>query len=290
MDQMSKHSEMKIDLDAVLRERLPKLSQYIPQFVVNWMKRTIRQDRLNEILEENAGLEGADFARGALRSLDITVNSFNEDLLPPADHRKVLYVSNHPLGGLDGMALIDSIQRRHGEKVYFVVNDLLSAVKPLAGIFLPVNKHGSQHREAAARLEEAFSGNDPVIMFPAGLVSRLQTVKTDGRTDNVIKDLQWNRMFVNKAIQYQRDVIPVYFQGKNSRKFYHRARLRERLGLKFNFEMIYLPGEMVAMEHSSLSIYFGRAIPFGKLSGGKDAQAQADKIKEIVYQVPYKPL
>ncbi len=183
---MTDNDAMRIDLDGVLRQRLPRLSRFIPRFAVEWMKRTIRQDDLNRILEENAGLEGADFARGALKSLDIKVEARFEDRLPSPAERRVLYVSNHPLGGLDGLALIDYVQRRHGGNVYFVVNDLLSAVKPLESVFLPVNKFGRQNREAVKAVEDAFAGDDPVIMFPAGLVSRLQRVAYMGRKRKII--------------------------------------------------------------------------------------------------------
>ena len=282
---MTDNDAMRIDLDGVLRQRLPRLSRFIPRFAVEWMKRTIRQDDLNRILEENAGLEGADFARGALKSLDIKVEARFEDRLPSPAERRVLYVSNHPLGGLDGLALIDYVQRRHGGNVYFVVNDLLSAVKPLESVFLPVNKFGRQNREAVKAVEDAFAGDDPVIMFPAGLVSRLQRVAYMGRKRKMVADLAWNKMFVNKAHQYRRDIIPVFFSGKNSRKFYRMANLRRHLGLRFNFEMIYLPGEMVRMAHSALSISFGVPLSWKMLTPGREAAACAAAVRASVYHI-----
>lgn len=278
---MSNPEVIKIDIDAVLRQRLPGLSRFIPKALVGWLERTICQDRLNQLLEENAGLEGADFARGVLKSLDIKLNVTNEELLPDASNRRVLYVSNHPLGGLDGMALIDYVQRRHGGEVHFVVNDLLSAVKPLEKVWLPVNKHGRQSRESLLKVEEAFAGNDPIIMFPAGLCSRLQ------REENtqVVKDLEWQKMFVNKAHRYRRDVIPIRFFGQNSPKFYRIARRRQQLGLKFNIEMLYLPQEMVKMEHSTFAIKFGNPIPWQSLTPGRDAAACAETIKKTVYLI-----
>lgn len=276
---------IKIDLDGVLRERLPRLSKFIPRFAVEWMKRTICQDELNRVLEENAGLEGADFCRGALKSFDISLETRFEERLPAPEKRRVLYVSNHPLGGLDGMALIDYVQRRHGGKVYFIVNDLLSAVKPLESVFLPVNKFGKQNREAVKAVDEAFAGDDPMIMFPAGLVSRLRRAPGMEGKRKTISDLPWNKMFVNKAHHYERDIIPLFFSGENSRHFYRMANLRRRLGMKFNFEMIYLPGEMVRMAHSSLSISFGVPIPWESLTPGKDAAVCAASVRDTVYRL-----
>lgn len=282
---MTDNDAIRIDLDEVLRQRLPRLSRFIPRFAVEWMKRTICQDELNRILDENAGLEGADFARGALKSLGITVEPQFEERLPSPENRRVLYVSNHPLGGLDGMALIDYVQRRHGGNVYFVVNDLLSAVKPLEKVFLPVNKFGKQSREAVKAVDEAFAGNDPVIMFPAGLVSRLRRVPYMGKKRKLVSDLPWNKMFVNKAHHYKRDIIPIFFSGKNSEKFYRMANLRRRLGIKFNFEMIYLPGEMVRMANSSLTISFGVPLSWEMLTPGRDAAGCAASVRASVYHI-----
>lgn len=282
---MTDNDAIRIDLDEVLRQRLPRLSRFIPRFAVEWMKRTICQDELNRILDENAGLEGADFARGALKSLGITVEPQFEERLPSPENRRVLYVSNHPLGGLDGMVLIDYVQRRHGGNVYFVVNDLLSAVKPLEKVFLPVNKFGKQTREAVKAVDEAFAGNDPVIMFPAGLVSRLRRVPYMGKKRKLVSDLPWNKMFVNKAHHYKRDIIPIFFSGKNSKKFYRMANLRRRLGIKFNFEMIYLPGEMVRMADSSLTISFGVPLSWEMLTPGRDAAGCAASVRASVYHI-----
>lgn len=282
---MTDNDAIRIDLDEVLRQRLPRLSRFIPRFAVEWMKRTICQDELNRILDENAGLEGADFARGALKSLGITVEPQFEERLPSPENRRVLYVSNHPLGGLDGMALIDYVQRRHGGNVYFVVNDLLSAVKPLEKVFLPVNKFGKQSREAVKAVDEAFAGKDPVIMFPAGLVSRLRRVPYMGKKRKLVSDLPWNKMFVNKAHHYKRDIIPIFFSGKNSKKFYRMANLRRRLGIKFNFEMIYLPGEMVRMADSSLTISFGVPLSWEMLTPGRDAAGCAASVRASVYHI-----
>lgn len=285
MESKPKKEVIKIDLDGVLKERLPKLSRFIPNIAVEWLKRTIHQEELNQLLEENAGLEGADFCRGVLKSLDITLIPRFEDRLPSPQKRKVLYVSNHPLGGLDGMALIDFVQRRHGGNVHFVVNDLLSAVKPLNNVFLPVNKFGKQDRKAIRAVEEAFAGDDPIIMFPAGLVSRLRKVPIMGKKRKMVVDLDWNKMFVNKAYQHRRDVIPLFFSGENSMHFYKMANLRKRLGIKFNFEMIYLPEEMLNMRGKSFTISCGETISWQKLTPGVDAFGCAGSIGSYVYMI-----
>lgn len=282
---MAESEVIKIDLQQVLRDRLPRLSGFIPRPLVRWLERTICQDQLNQLLEENAGLEGADFCRGVFRSLDLKIEAEREDFLPDPSNRRVLYISNHPLGGLDGMALIDYVQRRHGGDVHFVVNDLLMAVKPLEKVFLPINKAGRQNRQAVAAIDEAFAGNDPIIMFPAGLVSRLQKGPFHGGREKAVADLAWQKMFVNKAYASRRDVLPLFFGGENSMHFYKMANLRRRLGLKFNFEQIYLPGEIFKMRGKTLRLTFAPPVAWEQLTPGKNAADCARSLRSYVYNL-----
>ena len=284
---MSDNKVIRIDVEQVLKERLPRLSKLVPRFAVNWLKKTICQDELNALLEENKGLEGAEFCRGILKSLNITVNTVNENRLPPADQRRVIIVSNHPLGGLDGMALIDLFQRYYGGQVWFIVNDLLLAVKPLESVFLPMNKFGKQSRSASRRLDEVMKGDDPVLIFPAGLVSRRRKVPIEGeRRRKMVVDLDWKKTFVTKAVEYKRDVIPIFFQGENTSHFYKMANLRKNLGLKFNFEMVYLPGELIKARGKEFTVFFGSPIPWQSLEGGKAASGFARSIGSLIYGLP----
>lgn len=235
---------------------------------------------MNEMLRVCGSMRDGDFCRGVLGHLDITVDIKGEENLPPATNRRVTIVSNHPLGGLDGMALIDWATRRWGPGVKFIVNDLLMAIEPLTGTFVPVNKHGGQSRLASNKLEDTMGADDPVIIFPAGLVSRR------GK-DGVVKDLEWRKMFVNKSIQYQRDIIPVHFNGHNSSFFYKFARLRTRLGLKFNIEMIRLPAEVFRCRGAHFTVTIGETISWKRLEGGPMASRQAAAIKEAVYKLAH---
>lgn len=267
-----KDDVIEIDVDAVVRERLPRHYRFIPRALTRWLERIICQRELNEMLRVNRGKRGAEFCRGVIEHLDIDYRVDGEENLP-ADGR-VIFVSNHPLGGLDGMILIDMLTRRYGPGVRFVVNDLLMAVEPLREVFLPVNKHGKQSRESTAAIDEAFAGPAPVIVFPAGLVSRKGS---DGR----VADLKWHKMFVNKAIASRRDVIPLHFSGRNSKFFYNFAKLRTRLGIPVNLEMVRLPAEVFRCRGSRFVITVGRAVEWTALRGGSGASAQADEIRGL---------
>ena len=273
---MAKNDNLRVDISATLNSRASKYAKFIPGFMVKWLEHTICQDELNGILERTSGKRGAEFCHAVLDDLDIKYNVIGADNMPL--NRRVVIVSNHPLGALDGIALIDWVSKIYGPGVKFIVNDLLMAVKPLDNVFLPINKHGKQSRKSSSNIEEVFAGNDPI--FPAGLVSR--------KRDEGIRDLKWQKMFINKAVQYHRDIIPVYFDGKNSPFFYNFAKLRTRVGLKFNIEMIYLPREIFRSRHARFTIVAGKPIPYNRFKGGRNAAIEAKAMKRIVYDLKSK--
>lgn len=274
---MSDSAPISINVESVLSERLGQRARRIPRFIVRRLERLIRQDEMNDLLQKAYPRRGADFCRSVLEELDVRLDVAGEENLP-TDGR-CIFVCNHPLGGLDGIALIDWLSRQYGKPVHFVVNDLLSAVEPLKECFVPVNKHGSQSRQAISALEEAFAGDDPVIMFPAGLVSRR------GK-DGSIADLEWNKMFVHKAKEYGRDIVPLHFDGVNSPTFYRFASLRKKLGMKFNLEMILLPREVFLARGARFKLRCGAPIPYGSLADGTAARRTASEIRQIVYSLP----
>ncbi|WP_304466966.1 1-acyl-sn-glycerol-3-phosphate acyltransferase [uncultured Muribaculum sp.] len=275
---MAKNDNLRVDISATLNSRASKYAKFIPGFMVKWLEHTICQDELNGILERTSGKRGAEFCHAVLDDLDIKYNVIGADNMPL--NRRVVIVSNHPLGALDGIALIDWVSKIYGPGVKFIVNDLLMAVKPLDNVSLPINKHGKQSRKSSSNIEEVFAGNDPIIIFPAGLVSR--------KRDEGIRDLKWQKMFINKAVQYHRDIIPVYFDGKNSPFFYNFAKLRTRVGLKFNIEMIYLPREIFRSRHARFTIVAGKPIPYNRFKGGRNAAIEAKAMKRIVYDLKSK--
>ncbi len=268
---------MQIDVDAVLRQKLPRHYRFIPRFIIKKLSRIICQEQLNEMLRINEGKEGSAFCRGVIDHLHITLREYGTEHLDPAIQRIVI-VCNHPLGGLDGMAMIDIVARRMGIEPWFVVNDILMAIPPLRPVFLPVNKHGAQSRESLRMLDQALAGDRPVIIFPAGLVSRKAK-------DGAIADLQWQRSIVNKCIKHKRDIVPAYFDGTNSNYFYNFARRRTRLGLKLNIEMIRLPREILLKENANLNAVFGATIPWQTLKGGREAQSTIDSLRQQCYSL-----
>lgn len=264
-----------IDVEQVFASKNPALLKIIPGFIIRYLKRIIHQEEINDFLFRRGNLNGAEFGQAILDDLfGAKFEAFGLDEIP-ADGR-YLFASNHPLGGLDGIAFLVAVSRRF-PKLKFPVNDILLNLKPLNNIFVPINKHGGHSRKAARLIEEAYMSEAQMLMFPAGLVSR--------KRKGIIRDLEWKKSFVRKAIQHQRDVVPVHISGKNTNFFYRLANIRKMLGIKANIEMLYLPDEMFKQKGENLTIRFGRPIPWQEMKEMATPEIWAGKIKEKSYEL-----
>lgn len=269
------HEPQILDLDKVLAEKAPKIYNKVPRFIINYLKRKIHLEELNEILTIYADKYGVDFMQAVVGYFNLTLETSGLEHIK--DDKKYIFVSNHPLGGLDGICLSAVIGERFEKKIKYVVNDVLYFIKNLQPIFLPVNKYGRQSKQATVSLNEAYESDSQIITFPAGLCSR--------RENGKIQDLDWQKNFILKAVESKRDIVPVYFEGKNSNFFYRFANIRKRLGIKFNIELILLPDEMFKNRNKRFSITFGEPIPYSFFDSSKSTVQWAQYVKEKSYNL-----
>lgn len=271
---MTEGQSLLIDIERVIKDKNPRLLKILPGFIVRYLKKIIHQDELNAFLAEYGHLEGLPFIRAALEMLEIKYTVIGKENIPK--NGRFIFVSNHPLGGLDGLVFIQEVGSVFPE-IRFPVNDLLLNIKNLNRIFLPVNKHGSQSRQAARAIEDAYASEAQILNFPAGLCSRKQS--------GTIVDIDWRKHFISKAVHYQRDIIPVFFSGRNSGFFYNLANLRVKLGIRANIEMIYLPHEMFKQKGRKLTLIFGEPIPHTTFDKSKTPAQWASWVKKVVYEL-----
>ena len=265
---------VKIDVDSVLRTRLPKHYRYIPRFVVRWLERTICQDRLNTILKKMADKNSVDAATAALDEMGINVTASGLDELPDG---RYMFVSNHPLGGLDGLALISLLGNRYDHKIKFLVNDLLMNLPGLAPLCIPINTTTKKSRSFPQLIEAGFQGDYHLLMFPAGLCSR--------RRKDVICDLPWKKTFITKSVECQRDVVPIFFGGRNSDFFYRLSNFSDRYVKKINIAMLFLVDEMYKNRGNTFHVKIGKPIPWQTFDQSKTPQQWAEYVKEKVYSL-----
>lgn len=268
-----------LNIKEILKARIPKKKRrWIPPFLISYVERLIRQKELNEILVATYPSHGSEFARKVIEHLELSVDV--EGLENLEEGKRYMFASNHPLGGLDGMALITVLGKKYGDdNIRFLVNDMLMNVTPLQDIFLPVNKFGKQGRDNTKIINEKLESDCQIFQFPAGLCSRLQE-------NGEISDLAWQKSFVAKALEFKRDIVPVYFEGKNSMKFYKTAKWRKKLGIKFNLEQILLPSELCKARGKKFKIIFGKPVPWQELAeSGKSPKELAAQIRNTVYSL-----
>lgn len=269
-----------LDIPKILKAKSPRLAKWLPRFMVRYIERTLHVEELNYILTTFGHLNGVDFDNATLDYLGIKYTVKNPEVLPANDGKRYIFVSNHPLGGLDGMVLISAMGAQYDNKVKFIVNDLLYNLKPLRSVFVPINKHGKQTGDYVDMVDKAYASRDQVLYFPAGLCSR----KVKGK----ICDLEWKKSVVAKAIKYERDIVPVYFVGRNSNFFYNLDRFGRFLGIKANIAMFYLSDELFKQRNSHFDIIVGSPIPYTTFDKSRSPAGWAAYLKDVVYSLPSK--
>lgn len=267
-----------IDIDEIVRGKAGAKARFVPRFVLSWLKRIIHQDEVNEFILGEGDKQGMPWLDDCMDYLGTKLNVKGLENLPDdSDGRLFTFVSNHPLGGPDGVALGHLLGHRYGGRIKYLVNDLLMNLHGLAPFFVPINKTGKQSRDFPRLVEAAFGSPNHIIMFPAGLCSR--------RINGQIHDLPWQKTFITKSVETQRDIVPIRFNGRNSDFFYRIANVGKRLGLKFNIAMLYLVDELYKNRGKTFDVTIGKPIPYSTFDKSRKPQEWAAYVEDIVYKL-----
>lgn len=263
-----------IEIKKVIAEKNPGLLKWMPGFLMSYIKRIVHESEVNDIMKRNADLKELAFVDALICEFGMDIEVKNEAHIPLES--SVIFASNHPLGGLDGIVLMH-VLGAFRKDLRFLVNDILMNIPNFGKLFVPVNKHGGHGKRGAELIEETYASDNGVIIFPAGLVSRKQ--------DSGIEDLEWKKSFINKAKKYKKDVVPIYIEGKNSSFFYNLANLRKKLGVKANIEMFYLADEMFAQKNKKIVVHIGKPISYKYFDASKTDRYWAEEVKKVVYNI-----
>lgn len=261
-----------VDIEKILKEKAYKLYKWLPRFAINWLKKKLHEAEINDAMIRLKDDFGLDFNRKALDILEAKVEGINGENVPLTGN--ITIAANHPLGGLDGMALIKAVGEIRPD-VHFFVNDILKNLTNYGDVFIAVNKLGAASAGSLRTMEKIFRKGGAVLIFPAGLVSRKQK--------GLIRDLSWKKSFVTQAIDHKRQVVPTFIEGQNSRFFYNFAQWRKRLGIKANIEMLFLPDEMFRANKKTIRIHFGKPFSYKVFDDRKSHKEWADYIYKFVY-------
>ena len=264
-----------VDVRKLVRE---KYRGPVPGFLLSYLENLVHQDELNELMQLQDYVDGVDLSNRLIERLGITVDLIGSGCLP-APQGRVLFASNHPLGGADGIVLTAVLGNCYRKRFHVMVTDLLMQVWQMRDVFVPINKYGSQSREKGMDLLSAMESDAQILTFPAGAVSR----KGVG---GLIRDGEWRPSFAKMAKRYERDIVPVYFEGQNSDRFYRVEQMRSKLGIKFNIGTLLLPSEFLGAKGKSFKIYIGERIPYDTIPVGPEIKNFSSHLHDLIYTFP----
>ena len=274
---MEQITEKTIDIDRILKDKMGEKAKWIPKFLASWLKRIVHQDQVNAFLWESRDKQGTAWLEECVKYLQMTLKVEGMENLPDKNcGRLYTIVSNHPLGGVDGVALGSIIGRHFDSHFRYLVNDLLMNLPGLAPLCIPINKTGKQSRDFPAMVKAGFESENHILMYPAGICSR--------KHDGIIRDIPWSKTFISKSVEYQRDVIPIHFSGQNSNFFYRLANFSDRF-LPFNLAMLFLVDEMYKNVGKTFEVKIGKPIPWQTFDKSKSPKEWAQYVQDRVYEL-----
>lgn len=266
-----------IDIHKLIANKNPRLAKFLPGFVYRYLKRILHQEEINEFLRKFGHLKNQEFSTTVVEQFGLDVSVTGLDNIPDSDG--AILVMNHPLGGMDAIALVHLLKEKRKD-IKFIVNDLLLNLYPVKDLFVGVNKHGSNGRNLPTQMNELFSTDNLIGIFPAGLVSR----KKKGK----VTDLEWKKTFVKYARQHEKIIVPIYIEGSLSNFFYNLANFRAFIGLKVNIEMLYLSDELFHQKNKKLKFIVGKPFYISDIDASLSDKKIAEQVKEIVYKLKEK--
>ena len=267
-------NEKFIDVRKIIQSKNSTLYRWMPKFIIRYLERILHQKEINKFLIDNKDVYNIEFCEQVIKLLNVQIDFIGLEKIPKTG--KIVLAMNHPLGGMDAMALASAL-KGHREDLKFIVNDILLNLKNLNGIFIGVDKHGKNSLSKREQLANLFSMDEAVCIFPAGLVSR----KINGE----VMDLEWKKTFITMSKKHQRTIIPIYIDGKLSNFFYRLSNFRKKIGIKANIEMLYLSNEFFKLQGKHIRIIVGEPIPFDSLPQELNERKQAFWVKDKVYEL-----
>ncbi|HOW08601.1 MAG TPA: 1-acyl-sn-glycerol-3-phosphate acyltransferase [Bacteroidales bacterium] len=263
-----------IDIEKEFKTSNSQFLRSLPPFVIRMIEKLIRQDEMNETIYHNRDKTGVPFVRDVLKYWNVSVNVHGRERLP--ENGRFVFAANHPVGGIDALSFFSVVGSIY-PAIISPSNELLNIIPNIRPLLLGLNVFGRNSRDTAGELNRLFESDKQILIFPAGEVSR--------RTNGSISDITWQKSFITKAIQYKRDVVPVFISGRNSNLFYNVARIRKMLGIKMYIETILLPREMMKQHNSTVSIVFGNIVPYQTFTRELTHHEWAQYVKDEVYKL-----
>lgn len=265
-----------INIAHIIKDSDSKFLKVLPNFIIKIITIIFKQNALNKLFSDNAEYIGVDFPPKVVEYLNINLEIKGKENLP--NKGKCFFVANHPFGFIDGIILAAIVGEKYGN-LKIIGNDFLNHIESLSPIITDVNVFGGNNRQYIIELEKLYVSDIPIVSFPAGLVSRIRKRK--------IQDVEWKKSFIKKAIENQRDIVPVKFYGRNSILFYTIFLVRQIFKINASIELSLLPREMFRKRNKTIKVRIGKPISYKSFDKTLSHEKWAQNVKNQVYKLIY---
>lgn len=263
-----------INIAQIIKSSNSKFLKVLPNFIIKIITIIFKQNALNKLFNDNAEYIGVDFPPKVVEYLNINAEVEGKENLP--DNGKCFFVANHPFGFLDGIILAAIVGEKYGD-LKIIGNDSLNHIESLSPIITDVNVFGGNSRQYITELEKLYTSDTPIVSFPAGLVSRIRKRK--------IQDVEWKKSFIKKAIENQRDIVPVKFYGRNSILFYTIFLVRQIFKINASIELSLLPREMFRKRNKTIKVKIAKSISYKEFNKASTHYEYAQMVRSVVYDL-----
>lgn len=268
-----------INVEESVINKFPGLSTKPPiikNSTISVLRKLTHEQEINRFLDIHQGIVNFDFIDRIFEYFNFSYNASSQSKERIPASGRVVIIANHPIGSLDGLALLRLISEVRRD-VKIVANDMLMAFEPLHSLLLPLdNMKGGGHRRSYKRILEALNKDEAVIIFPAGEVSRAGP--------QGVRDGKWHSGFLSFARKTQSPILPIFIEAKNSLLFYSASMLLKPLGTAL------LAHEMFNKRSAEIKFKIGDPIPPHALDDRSHAknisdQALIKRLKKHLYKL-----
>lgn len=264
-----------LDIEESLNTKFPHFaqqSQIIRKPTLSLLRRLTYEEKINDFLIKNAHCHGLEFIDRIFDYFNFSYSVSSQDRRNIPAQGRVVIIANHPIGSLDGLALLHLVSEVRRD-VKIVANDMLTAFKPLQDLLLPLdNMTRRAYRQSYGRVMQALESGEAIIIFPAGEVSRARPTG--------VRDGAWRAGFLHFARKAQAPLLPVHIAAKNSLLFYSVSAIYKPFGTAL------LAHEMFNKQSAEIRFRIGDLIPCRALQADSLADtALIQRLKKQVYKI-----
>ena len=263
-----------LNVEQMIQQQLPNVTQkpwlYGP--VKGMLSYLLHEEEFQSFTKRYPHLQGLEFVEQVLDYFNFRYAVRDNELERIPSSGRVVIIANHPIGSLDGLALLKLVSDIRPD-VKVLANQLLMAIKPLHNLLLPVNNmQGGTERRRLDAIQAHLAAEGALVLFPAGEVSRLKP--------NGIRDGKWHSGFLRFATQANAPILPVHIDGRNSVWFYSASMLYKPLATML------LVKEMFKQKQKTISIRIGEQIPYDSFSNlALELPAKVKLFKKHLYRL-----